>query len=229
LRPIEEVQPESLAAYFKALANAKRVHLLHFLVEPHHLEEIASELGVARQTAQEHVQQLVEAGLVQRVEGRGESKPVVDYVMVPQRVFHVYEMVGRLGDLEPTFEAKREVRAVTVEDGGPAAARSREEDLPRLVIVHGMRIGETTTLDGAGPWLIGRDPHAAVCLDYDSFASARHAEVRRTTGGFEVADAYSSNGTFLDWKPLPRGAAIPLENGHLLRVGRTLLLFRKAR
>ncbi|MGQ0535781.1 MAG: FHA domain-containing protein [Methanobacteriota archaeon] len=232
--PVEEGQTtdtpggnvEALATYLKVLGNPKRLHLLRFLVKPHYIEEIASELGTARQTAQEHVQQLLEIGVVQRVRGRSDHGPVTDFVVVPQRLFSITEEFAKLGVLEPELEESLPMRPPTqpMKTGAPLA---KDEDLPRLTIVHGMRIGQTATLSGGGPWLLGRDPAATVCLDYDPFVSSRHAEVRRASGGFEVADLYSSNGTFVDWKRLPRGATQRIENGMVVRVGKTILLFRK--
>lgn len=225
----KEAPLESLAAYLKALAHPKRLRLLQYLTEPHYLEEIARELSVARQTAQEHLQQLVELGLVETVKGRSEHAVVTSYVIVPQRLFSVYEMFGTLGELERELEERVEARMPTTMDGAALATHAREQDLPRITIVHGMRIGQTTVLSGAGPWLIGRDAHASVCIDYDPYASTRHAEIRRAPSGngFELADLYSSNGTFLDWKPLARGSAQRVDNGSLARIGKTLLLFRK--
>ncbi len=219
---------ESLAAYLKAMANPKRLRLFQYLTQPHHLEEIASELGVARQTAQEHVAQLVELGLVEAVRGRSEHAAVTSYVVAPQRLFTVYEMFGRLGDLSRDLEETVNARAPTTADARGAAPGPRERDQPRLTIVHGMRVGSTSLLSGSGPWALGRDPAAAVCLDYDPYASARHAEVRRAPGGgFELADLYSSNGTFLDWKRMERGGVARVDNGALVGIGRTLVLFRK--
>ncbi|HWG92301.1 MAG TPA: FHA domain-containing protein [Candidatus Thermoplasmatota archaeon] len=217
---------DALAGYLKALGNPKRLHLLQFLVKPHYIEEIATELKMARQTAQEHVQQLLDIGVIQRVRGRRDSGPVTEYVVVPQRLFAIHEEFGRLGVLEPDLEELEALRAPTspLTEG---VAAPKENDLPRLTIVHGRRIGHTTPLLGNGPWLVGRDPNAAVSIDYDPFASTRHAEIRRVPGGFEVADLYSSNGTFADWKRLPRGGAQKLENGTVIRAGKTLIVFRR--
>ncbi|HEV8360853.1 MAG TPA: FHA domain-containing protein [Candidatus Thermoplasmatota archaeon] len=224
--PTDTSDLDGLAQYLKVLGNAKRLHLLQFLVAPHYVEEIASELKMARQTAQEHVQQLLDIGVIQRVRGRRDSGPVTEYVVVPQRLFRIHEEFGRLGTLEPETGTAQEMRPPTSPLVTGAAA-PREQDLPRLTIVHGMRLGSTMALTGQGPWLVGREPTAAVCLDYDPFISTRHAEVRRAAGGFEVADLYSSNGTWVDWKRLARGGAERVENGAVVRVGKSLLLFRK--
>lgn len=215
----------TLSDALKVLGNAKRLRLVSFLVKPHYLEEIASELKVARQSAEEHVQQLVEVGVVKRVPGKRETGRVTDYVVVPQRLFALTEELARLGGLQPEIEESDDMRRMT--QPLQTGAKTQSDSLaPRLTIVHGMRIGQAVALTGAGPWMIGRDPHAALSLDYDPFVSTRHCELRKTDRGFDVADLYSSNGTLVDGKKLPRGATQPLANGVLLRVGRSLLLFR---
>lgn len=218
---------ESLATYLKILGNAKRLRILKYLQQPHYLEEIASELKMARQSAQEHVQQLLEIGVIQRVRNERQPGAVVNYVVVPQRLFAIQDEFGELSLLEPDLEEDMDLRPRTTPLVTGQAA-PKEQDLPRLTIVHGMRVGQTTTLTGNGPWLVGRDVDATLSLDYDPFVSGRHAEVRRApTGGFEVADLYSSNGTWVDWKRLPRGGVAKVENGFPVRVGKTILLFRK--
>lgn len=221
-----EAPDDAMADALRCLANPKRLRLLRFLVEPRYLEEIARELGVARQSAQEHVDQLLAAGIIQPLRGKRDHGPVTEYVVVLPRVFDLHEQLGaRIGILSGTLEERVHLFTPTapLNAKGPSGGA---EDLPRLTIVHGMRIGTTVKLVGDGPWLLGRDPHATLCLDYDPYASTRHAEVRRTRGGFELADRFSSNGTSLDWLPLPRGGTAPLPHGSLLRIGKTLIHFR---
>jgi pSer/pThr/pTyr-binding forkhead associated (FHA) protein len=97
---------------------------------------------------------------------------------------------------------------------------------PRLTVARGRHDGQMALLQGAGPWLVGRDPEAALPLDGDPYVSARHAEVRRGPEGFELADLYSSNGTYHEGARLPRGAVVPLSEGALVRLGETVLVFR---
>lgn len=222
----DAVDTDALAADLKALANEKRLKLVRYLVEPRTLEETATFLGVARQTAHDHLQQLLEVGLVVRLETRPDGKTGMAFQSARHRLFHVYEAVGRVGDVDVRASEQPGYRLATRADGGGGTAATAST-LPRLTIAHGLRPGHTTLLSGDGPWLIGRDPHATVCLDYDAYASARHAEVRRAGGEYVVADLYSSNGTAVDWRPVPRGGEAPLENGALLRIGRSLLAFRR--
>jgi DNA-binding transcriptional ArsR family regulator len=216
---------DALASALKACGHPKRVRLLRFVTEPHSLEEIAGHLGVARQSAQEHLDQLLEQGLVESKQGRGERGPVTRYTAAVPRLFDVYDRFGsRIGLMAADLE--QDVRGSLPTTIIPQTPGKRPPELPRLVIVHGMRVGQTIPLQGEGPWLIGRDPNAALCLDYDPYVSHRHAEVRRGKEGFEVVDALSSNGTWVDWQPAPRGGTQAIGNGSLLRFGRSLVLFR---
>lgn len=215
-----------LAEPLSVLGNDKRLHLLGYLTTPHYIREIASELGITRQSAQAHVDKLEEIGVVERRRGRREHGPVTEYVVVPSRLFALQERFGRLGRLEPDTD-EAEVRAVTeaMEDPSPAGEAPAAS---RLVIVHGFRQGQVLPLTGQGPWMVGRDPSAHVCLDFDPFVSTRHAELRRASeGGFVLADLYSRNGTRLDGNRLDRGGEVALEPGAILGIGRTLLVFRE--
>jgi DNA-binding transcriptional ArsR family regulator len=224
---IADEAQEPLAQALKALAHPKRLRLLRFLVEPHSLERIANELGVARQSAQEHVDQLLAIGAIEARRGRGDHGPVTEYVVVLPRLFDLHEQLGqRLGVLSAEFG--EDVQATfRTQPLAPIPVRAPPASA-RLVVVYGMRVGRTVPLQGQGPWLVGRDPHAALCIDYDPYVSSRHCEVRRGARGFELQDALSSNGTQLDWVTLPRGGAVPLENGQLIRVGKSLVLVRAA-
>lgn len=219
-------EEEALAASLKAFSHPKRLRILRFATVPVSLEEIASDLKVARQSAQEHLDQLLALRLVEPIRGRGEHGPVTRYVVAIARVFDVYDRLGaRLGLLAADIEQDVLLHLPT----SPLAARAGAGSAtaaPRLTIVHGMRVGQTVPLVGPGPWLIGRDPASALCLDYDPYVSHRHAEVRRGAKGFELADALSSNGVFVDWTCVPRGGVAALANGAILRAGKTLLVFR---
>lgn len=215
---------EGLSAYLRALANPKRLHLVRYLEEPRSAEEIASELGLARQSALEHLKHLVDAGIVDRQPSRGAHGAVMEYVVNPQRLFAIHESFGMLG----IFDAPADPVRHPTERLDGASASSAEPAPVRLVVVHGMRIGRNVPLRGEGPWLIGRDPRATLILDYDPYVSSRHAEIRRLPGGvgYAIADAFSSNGTLVDGKRIPRGGSVPAENGTILSVGRTTLVFR---
>jgi DNA-binding transcriptional ArsR family regulator len=217
---------EALAKALKAFGHGKRLSLLRFVTSPRSLEEIAGHLLVARQSAKEHLEQLVDLGLVEARAGRGGRGPVTRYVAAVPRLFDVYDRLGaRIGLMTSGFD--QDVRgSLPTTILAPPASKQRPPEIPRLIIVHGLRIGQTIPFHGEGPWLMGRDPNAALCIDYDPYVSHRHAEVRRGAAGFEVVDGLSSNGTWVDWEPVPRGGVATIENGSLLRLGRTLVLFR---
>ena len=68
---------------------------------------------------------------------------------------------------------------------------------------------------------VGRAPGCGVPLPDDTFVSQLHARVFRRDGGLFVEDLGSTNGTFLNSKPV--STAVPLRKGDRLQVGKTVL------
>jgi len=216
-----DLDVDELSDAFSVLSNERRLQLLAYLTEPHYMREIASHLGIARQAAKDHVDKLLDAGLVEQRQGQRDSGPVTEYVVAPERLFELNERFGELGKLEAKTD--RGLTRTRVEKTSAGSAPRGEG--PALVVAHGRHRGRVFPVDGEGPWLIGRDPENDVTLDYDSFASNRHAELQRDPEGFRVVDRFSTNGTYRNWTPLDRGGEAPLCSGDVLGVGKTLLVF----
>jgi FHA domain/zinc-ribbon domain len=68
---------------------------------------------------------------------------------------------------------------------------------------------------------IGRHPDSDIFLD-DVTVSRRHAELRRVGDGFEVSDAGSLNGTYVNQARVEHGR---LSNGDELQVGKFKLVY----
>jgi hypothetical protein len=93
---------------------------------------------------------------------------------------------------------------------------------PRLVGVRGPLAGQTFPL--TAPLTIGREPDNALALLGDNTASRKHAVVMPSpSGGWEVADSGSSNGTFVNG--LKIAAPTPLAHGDELAIGTARLRF----
>jgi DNA-binding transcriptional ArsR family regulator len=237
-----QIDYEALEAYLKVLGYAGRLRLLSILREPRTLDEIhlapgrdrgegTPERSMSRQGVQEHVERLLEAGLLRagyrRREGRRGAR---EYVTDPTRLFDVLEELRRAC----AFNARIALDPL-------ATQRVREDAVPRwpggpkLVLVHGVEEGRAFPLLPAAPresgrgWVIGRASGCHVCIPYDPFVSAENAEiVARPDGAFRLVDIRSArNGTSLNWTRLPVGGEIALHDGDVIGVGRSLLVFRR--
>lgn len=212
-----------LAEALKPLANERRLKLLHYLTTPHYLGEIASFLGISRQGARKHVERLLELGVVEKRQGERPSGPVVEYVLVPQRLFALSEKFSNLGRSLPQVDEESLSRTETMAEVG---IEQRPTSGPALALVHGLHPGRTYPLEpGQAPWTIGRDPEREIALEFDPYASNQHAQIERADGGFEIVDTFSTNGTFVNWKSLPQGSGTALTEGDVVQVGKTLLVF----
>ena len=93
-------------------------------------------------------------------------------------------------------------------------------DSALLVVKRGPNAGSRFPLDKE---LVtaGRHPQSDIFLD-DVTVSRRHAEFRRVSGGFEVSDVGSLNGTYVNREPIESSA---LTNGDEVQIGKFRLVY----
>lgn len=218
-----------LARDLSPLGSATRLRLLNYLTTPRYLEEVATFLEMNRYAAKKHLDQLLETGVVSKAPAQRAEGLVIEYRIVPEKLFEVFDAMRALGTLRPLGGPLEDLARTKAVVGVPRDRRA-EAETPRLIVVYGVDLGATVPL-ARGPakedaWSIGRDPECALQLRSDPFASGRHAEIQRVAGAFQVTDLFSTNGTLVDWERITPGKATPLANGQVLGVGKTLLLFR---
>jgi diguanylate cyclase (GGDEF)-like protein len=89
-----------------------------------------------------------------------------------------------------------------------------------LVVIYGQSIGHKYVLK-PGEILIGRSSQAAIQIDHES-VSRRHARLMLSDSGVTMSDLGSTNGTYVNDEPITERT---LNNGDLLKVGRTILKY----
>lgn len=89
-----------------------------------------------------------------------------------------------------------------------------------LVVKRGPNAGSRFLLD-KDKVTAGRHPESDIFLD-DVTVSRRHAEFRRTSEGYEVADIGSLNGTYVNREPIEIS---PLTNGDEVQIGKFRLVY----
>jgi biotin operon repressor len=224
---------ESLAEDLDALANIQRLRLLHLLTRPRYAEEIADALGMSRQSALKHIEKLQERGFVRAVNGRRLTGPVIEFLVVPQRLFASGVAIGNLGNLEPEGGPSMRVEEQTVvldASGAPAAepAPATPRTHHHIMLVNGPAAGTRFSITSEqSRWTIGRDDDRHLRLAHDPFVSGRHAEIQHDNGQHVLVDVFSANGTFLNFARIPRGGRVPLRIGDVIGLGHTFLVFQK--
>lgn len=222
---------ESLVADLSALAHLHRVRLLQGLTEPRYGEELGELLGTTRQNALKHVQQLEDRGFVRRLDGQRASGPVVEYQVVPKRLFALTVALSELCRLEPRGGPQRRRDEPTMDDPSPPGNDVGEPFSlgARLLVLNGPASGRSLEL---GPdrnrLTVGRDKDRDLALAADPFVSSHHAEVHATVNGHSLVDVFSANGTFHNFKRLPKGGRVPLRVGDVVGIGRTQLVYQEA-
>lgn len=120
-----------------------------------------------------------------------------------------------LSKVDPLQDAQGPEDDVVVTLGpGPAG-------VGELVVRSGPQAGDRFTL-AAAVTRLGRHPDSEISLD-DITVSRRHAEIHRLADGrYEVSDAGSLNGTYVNQLRIDRA---PLEHGDEVQVGKFRLVF----
>jgi hypothetical protein len=230
---------DELGDYFKALGYGARLELLHELLLPRALNEItlaARRTGpgqqagrrISRQATQEHLEKLMEIGVVVAREPDAPTGKR-QFVVNGPRLYQLMEEFRRVGTLMPGVPVGRDATV-----GLASRQAARPEPGPKLVLVHGLHEGKPfplrrTDLDAGRGWVLGRKPGLHVSLDYDPFVSLENSEVVPEANRYLLLDLPSSrNGTWLNWRRLDKAERAPLEPGDVVGVGRSLLVFRPA-
>jgi pSer/pThr/pTyr-binding forkhead associated (FHA) protein len=130
------------------------------------------------------------------------------------------------GTLLDGDEVTAGVPVVTADEGAEAVVAALAE-LPEgaavLVVRRGPNAGSVFAIE-SGEVAAGRHPESEIFLD-DITVSRRHAVVSRDGDHFEVCDAGSLNGTYVNHERVDK---IGLQSGDEIQIGRFVLTFHTA-
>lgn len=211
---------EELVRALAALSSETRLELLDRLAHPAFIPDLARELAITRQTVKKHLDALTEVGLVLSRPSRRGVLPAVEYLANPAALFAFKESIQSLARLA---DASLLPPTPTLRGGAVGAAGPGGRG---LLLVHGDAPGRWFALAEGNAWVLGRDAHDDVAIPYDPFASGRHAMLRYDAGGWTLTDLESTNGTFVNFRPLHRGETRSVRPGDVLTVGHSHLLLR---
>ena len=103
----------------------------------------------------------------------------------------------------------------TVYKSSPKAKKTREKSLSMKFRNRSIFIPKR--------FLIGRDDCCDIVLSEDSLVSRRHALIEFSQGEYLIKDLNSTNGTFVNGKPLQKMEKRLLAAGDVVRIGKTEL------
>lgn len=212
-------------ARLRALGSPVRLQILKALVQPSRAAELrirapaeraglGAERMLGRSTLVEHLDVLVDAGLVRRI---GET-----YVVDQQAMVALLQDLGDLARLRALVEVDVEVTRTA-----PAPLAQPLPRLPRVLVANGPEAGRAFGLEGAGPWRVGRGADCEVALGHDPHVSRVHLTLERDADGTQVrVSPTAKNPAFIDFAQLEAGASARVRSGALLSVGATLLVLQ---
>lgn len=244
--PVEAVDTDRLSHVLSALGNKQRLDILRQLVTPKNVSEIKAfreedkageeprQVPLTRQAILSHIEKLEEVGLVGTRVAQKEGGHTKEYFLREEHLFTVLEEVRTLGNLAMAAITETVPDRTLVRRSEPEQPEQADA-IAHLILIRGIREGRVFPLHSKGDplqWWIGRerrvgDEEVEVPLEYDLFISRKHALLKFEDKRFILRDAESLNGTSVNWsKQLRGGQEAELQNGDVIGVGRSLLLFR---
>lgn len=223
---------DAFADALRALATPARIRLLREVRAPKTVTEITLRQPepegrgrvLARQTVKQHLDRLVEMGMVVARDAERGRGTTLEYVVNHRAIFALSEELRALARLRPAEQVAGLTQVFPVASPGTQASG------PRLVLVKGLDEGQVFDLRATGgksAWLIGRRRGLPVSLDFDASVSSENARVLWEGGRYFVEDLpHSRNGTQLNFRTLDKGRPHPLEKGDIIGVGRSALVFQ---
>lgn len=225
---------DELEETLHVVGTSARLEILHQLRLPGTVADlrIAARTGaggraaslMARQSVTEHVQKLVDIGVLRPAEGSGVEGPR-QFVVNGARFYQIVEELRRVGSmLAARTAASMDLTIAQPSKGLP----SPQLKGPRLVIVHGLLEGKSFALPArkAEVWM-GRGKGCDIALDYDPFVSARNSVLQAQGKRWMIRDSgQSRNGTHVNWNTVSEEPGVELVSGAVIGVGRSLLVFQ---
>lgn len=224
-----QIPYDDLEQVFKALANVNRLKLLDQLSRPRGYGDIdlqpsrddpagSPDRPISRPAIRRHLQKLIEVGVVHEQDHGNHKRFLVDHA----RLFALLQQATDLATVQPEVHLDGQTMDLDASrDRSPSSG-------PHLVLVRGVREGQTFDLNGHGErWTIGRRQEAEISLDYDAYVSGQHATVLAKDGGHVLVDLPENrNGTRVNWQTVKPGVPVPLSPGDVIGVGMSLLVYR---
>lgn len=240
----DAMHDDLLAQALGALASPTRLQILRALRTPKVLAEIhvrapESDRNIARQTVREHLNKLIQVGMVSTREVDRAYGDTVEFVANHQTLYALSEEMRGLSRVRPAIEpegatvhsanARPRANDASVATRGTPSSSARA---PRLVMVKGLDEGTIFALRPAAEtaarneWLIGRRRGVAVALDFDPYVSSENSRIIWRDGAHVIENLPDSrNGTSVNFVPLAAGEARALRHGDIVGVGRSLLAY----
>lgn len=218
-----------LVEALQAIASPSRLGILRQLRSPRALREVVVRgednggAPLARQSVRKHLDTLIDAGLVFSRTGERDYGETSEFIVNHQRIYLLSEEVRGLARMRPTVEVDHPTIA-----GGAASPIPRGR--PLLVLVKGLDEGATFDLrpqEEPHRWVVGRARGSGVCLDFDPSVSSENALIEWRDGAHHLRDLPGSrNGTTHNLRPLGTNEQVRLDQGDIIGVGRSLLVYR---
>lgn len=225
---------EELLEYLQAISNPARLEIITFIERgPKSVREIAAHINSNYDNTKKHIDRLLNAGIIRKEPGIGKETsrgalPVWKYSLMHGGIESIIRNLNSFSNLDLRIISDKALEVINVLNENLPGTNHKE---PYLQVLGGeddkkifslaspvTKIGRTT----GNPRM---DPDAETLVLSGSYISVTrisgiHAEVYKNGSQCIFCDPGSTNGSYINHRPVARGDKITLSDGDIIDLGR---------
>ncbi|ADN36083.1 transcriptional regulator, ArsR family [Methanolacinia petrolearia DSM 11571] len=225
---------EELLEYLQAISNPVRLEIITFIERgPKSVREIANHINSNYDNTKKHIDRLLNAGIIRKEPGIGKETsrgalPVWKYSLMYGGIESIIRNLNSFSNLDLKIISDKAMEAIEILNENLSGSAGNEPYLQILggdddkkvfpVISPVTKIGRTT-----GNRIFEEDK-CSVILSGSYLSVTRisgvHAEIQRHGTQYIFSDPGSTNGSYINYKPVIKGESIILSDGDIIDLGR---------
>ncbi|WP_421908331.1 FHA domain-containing protein [Methanolacinia petrolearia] len=197
---------EELLEYHQAISNPVRLEIITFIERgPKSVREIANHINSNYDNTKKHIDRLLNAGIIRKEPGIGKETsrgalPVWKYSLMYGGIKSIIRNLNSFSDLDLKIISDKAMEAIEILNENLSGLAGNE---PYLQILGG-----------------DDDKKVFPVISPVTRISGVHAEIQRQGTQYIFSDPGSTNGSYINYKPVIKGESIILSDGDIIDLGR---------
>ena len=224
---------EELLEYLQAISNPVRLEIITFIERgPKSVREIANHINSNYDNTKKHIDKLLNAGIIKKEPGIGKETsrgalPVWKYSLMYGGIESIIRTLNSFSNLDLKIVSDKAMEAIEILNENLSGPAGKETYLQVLGGDDDKKIFPVTspvTKIGRMTGKYFKEDNCSVILSGSYLSVTRisgiHAEIQKSGTQYIFSDPGSTNGSYINYKPVIKGESIILSDGDIIDLGR---------